>query len=150
MGSEGSTHEAVGVLLSHDTGAEGHEDSCSIPGTWVLVGPARLAAVLVLPGGVCWGMFVPCAGARLSPMLGTGRWLSSPALQGMLQIWSDKRGVQRGGGFILKIKRLQPEPRRRTQQEEGDDQGNEGLFWGPGAPRSQQPPMPCGLGVWGG
>lgn len=60
-----------------------------------------LAAVFVLPDGVCWGIFVPHTGAWRCP--------SSPVLRGMLQIRSAKSGAQRGGGFILKIKAVQPE-----------------------------------------
>lgn len=78
--------------------------------------PVLLAAVLVLLDGVCWGMFVPHTGA--------GRCPPSPVLWGMLQIRSAKSEVQRGGGFILKIKGVQPEPKRGTQWGDGNYKGN--------------------------
>lgn len=112
------------MLLSHYMGAEGRGTACSIPaqhclhlpGIGMLMDLVRLAAILVLPNGVCWGILVP----HTRP----GRCPSLLGLQEMLQIRSAKSGVQRGGGFILKIKGVQPEPRRGTQQGDGDYKGN--------------------------
>lgn len=77
----------------------------NVPGTGMLMDPEH---------------FFGCA-----PQTGAGSCPSSPALQRMLQIHSARSGVQRGGGFILRIKGVQPEPRRRPQQEEGDYKGKQ-------------------------
>lgn len=82
----------------------------------MLMDLVHLTAVLVLPNGVCWGILVPYTGRERCPSL--------LGLQEMPQNPSAKRGLQRGGGFILKIKGVQPEPRRGTQQGDGDYKGN--------------------------